>query len=257
MNDRLKSILVIVATLGVIIFNWFAATGVLGGIDTGAVSDKYPTRITPADYAFAIWSLIYAGLIAFSIYQALPKNSGRFRNIRTIYILSCAANCAWLYFWQQEAILVCLAVIFLLLGTLTFININLQKTDSYGDFWLAKAPFGLYFGWVTVATILNAAIALAYLNVRVSDSLAVILGAGLIVVAAILGVIIRWKLTNYFYPLAVAWALTAIAVKQSGQTLIVVCAAFGVIACLIAALSFVMNMESSSNKAAFEAETRA
>jgi len=257
MNDRLKSILVIVATLGVIVFNWLAATGVLGGIETGAVSDKYPTRITPADYAFAIWSLIYAGLIAFSIYQALLKNSERFRNIRTIYILSCAANCAWLYFWQQEAILVCLAVIFLLLGTLTFININLQKTDSYGDFWLAKAPFGLYFGWVTVATILNAAIALAYLNVRVSDSLAVILGAGLIVVAAILGVIIRWKLTNYFYPLAVAWALTAIAVKQSGQTLIVVCAAFGVIACLIAALSFVMNMNSSATKAEFEAETRA
>ncbi len=249
MNDRLKPILVIVATIGVIVFNRLAATGFLGGIETGAVSDKYPTRITPAGYAFAIWSLIYAGLIAFSIYQALPKNSERFRNIRTVYILSCAANCAWLYFWHQEAILICLAVIFLLLATLVFININLQKTDSYGEFWLAKAPFGLYFGWVTAAAILNAAIALVYLDVRVSDSTAVILGAGLILVAAILGVIIRWKLTNYFYPLAVAWALTAIAVKQSGQTLIVVCAAFGVIACLIAALSFVMNMNSSANKA--------
>lgn len=257
MNDRLKSILVIVATIGVIVFNWLAATGVLGGIDTGAVSDKYPTRITPAGYAFAIWSLIYLGLIAFSIYQALPKNSERFRNIRTIYILSCAANCAWLYFWHQEAILVCLAVIFLLLGTLVFINLNLQKTDSYGEFWLAKTPFGLYFGWVTAAAILNAAIALVYLEIRVPDSTAVILGAGLISVAAILGVVIRWRLKNYFYPLAVAWALTAIAVKQSGQTLIVVCAAFGVIACLIAALSFVMNMNSSANKAEIGAETRA
>lgn len=249
MNDRLKPILVIIATAGVIIFNSLAATGFLGGRDAGAVSDKYPTRITPADYAFAIWSLIYLGLIAFSIYQALPKNSERFRSVRTIYILSCAANCAWLYFWQQEAILVCLAMIFLLLGTLVFININLQKVDSYGEFWLAKAPFGLYFGWVTVAAILNATIALIYLNVRVSDSLAVFFGAGLIIVAAISGIIIRWKLTNYFYPLAVAWALTAIAVKQSGQTLIVVCAAFGVIACLIAALSFVMNMNSSASKA--------
>jgi len=249
MNDRLKPILVIVATVGVIVFNRLAATGVLGGVDPGAVSDKYPTRITPAGYAFAIWSLIYLGLIAFSIYQALPGNLERFRNIRTIYILSCAANCAWLYFWHQEAILVCLAVIFLLLGTLVFINANLQKTDSYGEFWLAKAPFGLYFGWVTAAAILNATIALVYLNVRVSDSMAVILGAVLLIVAAILGVIIRWRLTNYFYPLAIAWALTAIAVKQSGQTLIVVSAAFGVIACLIAALSFVMNMNSSASKA--------
>ncbi len=257
MNDRLKQILVIVATVGVIVFNWLAATGVLGGIDPGAVSDKYPTRITPAGYAFAIWSLIYLGLVAFSIYQALPQNSARFRNIRTVYILNCAANCAWLYFWHQEAIVICLAIIFLMLGTLVYININLQKTETYGEFWLAKAPFGLYFGWVTAATILNATIALVYLNVRVPDSTAAIFGAGLLIVAAILGVIIRWKLSNSFYPLAIAWALTAIAVKQSGQTLIVVCAAFGVIACLIAALSFVMNMNSSTSKPETGAEIRA
>ena len=58
-------------------------------------------------------------------------------------------------------------------------------------------------------------------------------------------VLVRFKLTNYFYPLAVAWALTAIAVKQSGQTSVVVASAFGVIACLIASLSFVMNLRSS------------
>ncbi|HEX8288601.1 MAG TPA: TspO/MBR family protein [Pyrinomonadaceae bacterium] len=248
MNDRLKSILVIAATVGVIVFNWLAATGVLGGIDTGAISDKYPTRITPAGYAFSIWSLIYFGLIAFSIYQALPKNLERFRNVRTIYILSCAANCAWLYFWQHEAILVCVAVIFILLASLAFINIRLQNTESSGEYWIAKVPFGLYFGWVTVATILNATIALVYLNVRVSDSAANLSGAALILIAAALGVIIRWKMRNYFYPLAVAWAFTAIAIKQSGQTLIVASAAVGVVACLLAAISFLMEMKSSELK---------
>ena len=248
MNDRLKPILVIVATVGVIIFNYLAATGYLGGIDPGAISDKYPTRITPAGYAFAIWSLIYAGLIAFSIYQALPRNAERFRTLRTVYILSCAANCAWLYFWHQEAILVCLLVIFILLGSLAVINAQLRKTETHGEYWLAKAPFGIYFGWVTAATILNATAALIYLNVRVSDSATNVLGAGLIFIAATLGVIIRFKLTNYFYPLAVAWALTAIAVKQSGQTLIVASAAVGVIACLLAALSFVMKMPSSETR---------
>ena len=248
MNDRLKPILVIVATIGVIIFNYLAAIGALGGIDTGAISDKYPTRITPAGYAFAIWSLIYLGLIAFSIYQALPKNAERFRSLRTVYILSCAANCAWLYFWHSEAILVCLLVIFILLGSLAVINVQLQKTETMGEYWLAKAPFGIYFGWVTAATILNATIALVYLNVRVSDAAKNILGAGLILIAAALGVIIRFKLTNYFYPLAIAWALTAIAVKQSGQTLIVASAAVGVIACLLAALSFLMKMPSSETR---------
>ena len=247
-SDRLNQFLVIIVTAGVIAFNWLAASGYLGGIDTGAVSDKYPTRITPAGYAFAIWSLIYLGLIAFSIYQALPSNATRFRSVRTVYILNCAANCAWLYFWHQEMMLICTAIIFLMLGTLAFINVKLQITDSLEEFWLAKFPFGLYFGWITVATILNAAIALVSLNFQTSDSLAVILSAVLIFVATVLGVVIRFKFVNVFYPLAIAWALTATAVKQSGQTLIVASAAVGVIILLIAALSFLVNIKSSSNE---------
>lgn len=249
MNDKLQPILVLVATLGMIVINYFAATGVLGGIDTGAISDKYQTVITPAGYAFAIWSLIYLGCIAFSIYQILPSQLDRFRSVRRAYILSCVANSAWLYFWSQERIIVCFGIILVLLATVGYINVKLQKTESTGEYWLAKFPFGLYFGWVTAATILNATIALVFLGVRVSDSSAILMGAGLLLVAAALGVIIRLKLTNYFYPLAIAWALTAIAVKQSGKTLIVAAAAIGVIACLIAALSFVMTMPSSDKKA--------
>ena len=67
-------------------------------------------------------------------------------------------------------------------------------------------------------------------------------GVVLIMIAAAMAVFIRLKFTNYFYPLAIAWALTAIAIQQSGQTWIVLAAAAGVIACLIASLSFVMNM---------------
>jgi translocator protein len=251
--DRLQQILVVAATIGMIVLNWLAATGVLGGIDTGAVSDKYPTRITPAGYAFSIWSLIYLGMIAFSIYQLLPANAARFRAIRTAYILSCAANAAWLYVWSQEQMIVCLGIIVVLLASVGYISVKMQRTETLAEYWLVKAPFGLYFGWVTAATILNAAIMLVYLNVRVSDSAAVWFGAGLILIAGALGVIVRLRLTNYFYPLAIAWALTAIAVKQSGTTLIVAAAAFAVIACLIAAMSFVMNLPSSQDRA----ETRA
>jgi hypothetical protein len=53
MNDKLQPILVIIATVGMIIFNYFAATGILGGVLTNVPSDKYPTHITPAGYAFS------------------------------------------------------------------------------------------------------------------------------------------------------------------------------------------------------------
>lgn len=96
-SERLKQFLVIIATVGIIVFNYLAATGSLCGVETGAISDKYPTLITPAGYAFTIWSLIYFGLLAFSIYQLLPAKIERFRSIRSVYILNCAANCAWLF----------------------------------------------------------------------------------------------------------------------------------------------------------------
>lgn len=247
-SERLKQILVIVATVGVIVFNYLAATGNIGGVMPSYISDKYPTRITPAGFAFAIWSLIYLGLLAFSVYQALPAKTERFRSIRSIYILNCAANCAWLYCWHHEMITVSVAVIFLLLGTLAIINSDLRQTDSSGEFWLAKFPFGLYFGWVTAASILNATIALIYLNVQLPDSSVVPTGAALLLTATALGAVIRFKLNNPFYPLAIAWALTAIAVKQSGQTLIVAAAAVGVIFLLIIALTCLVNMNQTNDE---------
>jgi hypothetical protein len=69
-TDTMRSFLVLAATIGVIIFNWLAATGRLAGTDTAAISAKYQTLVTPAGYAFSIWTLIYVGLVAFSVFQA-------------------------------------------------------------------------------------------------------------------------------------------------------------------------------------------
>lgn len=238
-SQRFKQFLVIIATVGVIVINYFAAQGYINGVTPEVISDKYPTFITPSGYAFAIWSLIYLGLIAFSIFQALPSQTDnpRFRNIRTLYIANCAANCFWIYLWHYDSILAALGVMFVLLGTLVLINVTLRKSESMAETWLTQIPFSLYFGWVTVATILNFSIALVSLGVNTSESVSIILSAILIVGAALLGILIRFKLAIFAYPLAIAWALTAIAVKQSGKTAIVVCAAFGVIALLVSALT--------------------
>jgi hypothetical protein len=229
----------------VIVFNWMAADGRINNVTPEIISALYPTPITPAGYTFAIWSLIYLGLIVFSVYQALPKNAERFRGIRTIYIVSSVLNCGWIYFWHHNMILVCLGVIAALLAALLFINIKLKRSDSYAGYWAVSAPFGIYFGWVTAAAIVNSFVALKYLNVQMSSTSETILAVVCILFAGALGVIVRAKLTNYLYPLAVAWALTGIGVKQSGGTLIVAAAAIGTIACLIAACSFVMNLNSS------------
>lgn len=53
--------------VGVIIVNVLAVTLPLGGNSTGEISDKYKTYMTPAGYAFSIWSLIYL-LLAVSLF---------------------------------------------------------------------------------------------------------------------------------------------------------------------------------------------
>lgn len=246
-TDRFRAYLVPLATLGTIAFNWLAAMGRVNGVTPAEISDKYPTPITPAGYAFSIWSLIYVGLIAFSIYQLLPANVAKFRSVRSLFILTCALNCGWIYFWHSDQIAICLVLIFLLAVCLFLINLNLRETEGPGEYWFVKAPFSIYFGWVTAATLVNFAILLVHWNVARSAAGFMWVGIGLILFAAALGVIIRIRLVNYLYPLAIAWALTAIGVKQSGQTLIVVATAIGTIACLIATLSFVVNLPSTDN----------
>ncbi|MEO7674232.1 MAG: hypothetical protein ABIU09_09175 [Pyrinomonadaceae bacterium] len=246
-TDKLRAFLVLAATAGTIAFNWLAAAGYVNGVTPEVISDKYPTNITPAGYAFAIWSLIYLGMTAFSIYQLLPGNVVRFRGIRSLYITSCALNCGWIYFWHHDQIAICMVMIIGLCGFLLLINLKLRTFGSIADSAIVKAPFGIYFGWVTAASLVNFAVLLVHQKIDFGTS-ASTFGVVLILFAAAMGVLVRVRITNYFYPLAIAWALTAIAVKQSGQTLIVSAAAVGVIACLIASLSFVMNLNSSLNE---------
>jgi hypothetical protein len=187
-------------------------------------------------------------MIAFSIYQLLPSQTQnpRFRQIRTVYILNCAANCAWIYLWHHEVIVGALGVICLLLATLVLINVKLQNSGSTAETWIAKIPFSIYFGWVTVATILNFSIALVYLGIRFTESSKQIVGAISVGIAVVLGVLIRFKLKVYAHPLVIAWALTAIAANHGGATLIVVTCAIGVIVLLLSSLSFVLDMKSKA-----------
>src|SRR4051812_41931885 len=126
-QDRMRAVLVIIATAGTIVFNGLAATGHVNGVTPEVISDRYPTVVTPAGYAFTIWTLIYVGIVAFSVYQILGANLRRFRPVRSLYIFSCLLNCGWIFFWHREQIGVCLVFILALLATLFVILILFDR----------------------------------------------------------------------------------------------------------------------------------
>lgn len=243
--EKTRSFLVLIATIGTIIFNWLAAAGYINGVTPDQISDKYQTVVTPAGYAFTIWSLIYLGISAFSVYQLLPSNIDRYRSVRSWFIFSCLLNCGWIFFWHNDLIAVCLGLIVALAIVLGVITYRIKNAESPLSALMTKAPFGIYLGWVTAASLVNLAVFLVHSGFNLGDAL-IPFGAVLLLVAAALGVFFRIKLLNFTAPAAVAWALTAIAVKQSGKTLIVAAAAAGVIACLIASLSFVLNLKTAN-----------
>ncbi len=229
MTERLRQILVIIAALGMIFFNYLASTGYIGGITPDFISNKYPTSVTPAGYAFAIWGAIYLGVITFSLFQALPSQIKRFARIRSLFIASCLANCAWIYVWHQQFIGLSVIAIFALLLILALIAFR-YRNEAISP---VKLLFGMYFGWVTVASIANTAIALSALGVTASETTSAGIGATLLVVSGVIGVFLRINLRNIAYPLTIVWAVVAIVVKQRAEPAIVAAGILAVIILLV------------------------
>src|SRR5438034_11698080 len=129
--DRMLAIAVLVATLATIGVNAIAALGLINGVTPATIAERHPSLITPAAYAFSIWSLIYLWLVAFSIYQL--TSDGRFKDIRTLYLASCVLNCAWLWFWHHGQIAICLLLIIGLAAALFEIVRRLSGALTFRD----------------------------------------------------------------------------------------------------------------------------
>lgn len=61
-----------------IVLNYISSAGLISPYGVGTISRKYPTKITPASGAFAIWAYIYCLEALFVVYQYFwPKKKRR------------------------------------------------------------------------------------------------------------------------------------------------------------------------------------
>ena len=88
----LRQVLVVLALLSTLAINYLSTALPINGLTPGAISDQFPVRFTPAGYVFAIWGLIYLGLMAYAVYQALPSQrlNPRLRAIAWPFVLGCS-----------------------------------------------------------------------------------------------------------------------------------------------------------------------
>jgi len=229
---------VVIQTAIVLVVNYLAAAGFINNTTPADISGKYPIVLMPAGYAFSIWSLIYVGMTAFSVYQALPgqTKSKHLESIRLPYVVLCAANIGWIFAWHYDLIHLSFVMMAALLVLLAFINGKLTGVESWTDKIVVRLPFSIYFGWITVATCLNALIMLAYFGVSFGETTAAVVGVLLITLVVVIGVLVRFKLDSMAYPITIAWGITAIGVEQSGKTVVVLATAIGMMVLIFFAL---------------------
>jgi len=225
-KTQIRQGLNVLAVALTIIMNILANALPLNGQNTGEISDRFKVYFVPAGYVFSIWGLIYIGLIAFAIYQLLWNNA-RLDRIGYWFIVSCAANILWLFLWHYNLFVLTLLAMLTLLASLIIIylrlNISRQRAPAI-ERWMVDAPFSLYLGWITVATIANFTSTLDYLRwngwgIQPQIWAVILLAAGVAI-----AVVMSLTRGDVIYQLVLIWAFVGIAVKHAGTPLVAIAA---------------------------------
>ena len=211
----------LLAILAAFFTNVLANINPINGLTIGEISNTFfeDVLITPASYAFAIWGVIYLGLISLGIYQVLPqnKNNPYLQKIGYYLVISSLAQILWVFLFLSRffvlstvAMLAILIPLILLYLKLDISLISLPKKQK----WFINFPISVYLGWITVATIVNFALALSWIEWNgfgISNTVWTVI---MIVVAAILGGLIIINRKDKVYCGVFIWALIAITIRH-------------------------------------------
>jgi len=227
--DRVRQGAVVLALIATVALNALANILPLNGQTTGDIANRYPVRFIPANYVFSIWSLIYVGLIAYAVYQALPRQrtNERLRRTGWLFVLTCVLNSAWLVLWHYEFFILTIPVMVGLFVTLFAIYIALRMRGdpvSVPERLIVFGTFSVYLGWITVALITNIVTVLRQQGWNGFGISAEVWTVVLLVVGVGIAALFTRNKSDVAYVGVLIWAFTGIAVKQRDAPLVVVAA---------------------------------
>ena len=208
--EKAKKAWINAAFLAVTLFiNTLGAVGVINGLSQKEISDMYLTLITPDPSTFRIWSVIYTFLIISIVMMIVKKDDPYYQKatdeITLLFRVSCALNAAWIIAFSFVLVEISVLFIFGFVVTLALICKKLLQIQTGGR-WLLPLSFGLYTGWLLIATVVNTSAALVKLKWNGFGIANDIWAVFTLAVAVLLVAYIATKLQNAVVPLPVAWA---------------------------------------------------
>lgn len=193
-----------------ILMNYLANALPLNNVTTGQLSDSYPNLFVPAGVTFSIWGIIYILLAVFCAVQFTGSNQMVISGITWLFAITSLLNALWIVTWHYRLLPLSLLVMLALLVTLIVINIRIKELP----FTFIKAAFGIYLGWICIATIANVTTLLVnygWTGFGVSEEIWTIL---MIATGAVIASYAIYMLSNPFIGFSVIWAFIGIAMKR-------------------------------------------
>jgi len=193
-----------------IVMNYLANALPLNNKTTGELSDSMPNLFVPAGITFSVWGIIYLLLLIYSILQFTSSDKATISDISWLFAISCIFNALWIVAWHYGKLPMSLIIMSGLLISLIYINMTISHLPT----GIIKAAFGVYLGWICIATIANVTALLVTYNWNgfgISQEVWTII---MISAGTLIAVLAIYRLDNPFIGLAIMWALTGIIIKR-------------------------------------------
>jgi TspO/MBR family len=200
----------LVAFVTMIAVNTLANLLPINGKTTGQISDQYPNLFVPAGFTFAIWGIIYMLLTLYVIQKLVRPFSKEGQPQNMLLMANFGLNGLWIMVWHFEMPLMSLGVMLLLLFTLVRLN-----TLFFPHSWFHKLVFGVYLGWICVATIANTTAILVHFGWQGYGFSDAFWAATMVIIGGLLASITAYLLNNVAITLPVLWAFVGIYSKRA------------------------------------------
>lgn len=217
-RDRTRQgVVVASAVLGII--GAVIGSGAWGGEPVaeaaGGALSADATFLAPAGPAFSIWSVIYTALVVWAIWHTLPgrASSPLARATGWWGAASLLLNALWLLTVQLDLLWLSVVVIVVLALVLGRLLTSVDASEERAGVLITQVTFGLYLGWVSVASCANLAAVLVDAGVDPGRQVGEVVA--LAVLAAVCGLVLlfassvgnaRWAVTA-----AAIWGLAWLA----------------------------------------------
>jgi hypothetical protein len=224
-SDRVRVTLVTVAAVAQAVSGPLTTLALGSSSNTGAISDANANPVTPAGYAFSVWSLIYAACLALAVYQLLPSQQERTVHRLTGWWLFGAFTTSALWvpvfgtrtIWLSQ-ILIVILVVYLVLVARGFLAVG--PAASAAEEILLRLPVMIYLGWATVAAAAGFATTFRSWGMPASARWVNEIGVVLVLSATIMSLFVVSRLVAVIgFMLTACWGLLAVAVATESDSI--------------------------------------